>query len=83
MHASSVVQYTKPTVILKNDLVLLKFTFIFIHGCKWIFGVAATVIFTGKSLQKWLDGHRSTNKLALCNVILHNAATNRGWRLFH
>ena len=37
MHASSLVQYTKPTVILKNDLVLLMFTFIFIHGCKWIF----------------------------------------------
>ena len=52
MHASSLVQYTKPTVILKNDLIVLKFTFIFIRRYKWIFGVAAAVIFTGKSASE-------------------------------
>ena len=56
MHVPSLVQCTKPTVILKNDLVLLKLTFIFIRGCKWIFGVAAAVTFTGKSVASEMVG---------------------------
>ena len=37
------------TVGLKNQLVLLKFFFIFVCRCKWVLDVAAAVIFTGKS----------------------------------
>ena len=55
MHASSLVQYTKSTVILKNDLVL-KFTFIFTRGCKSIFSVVAAVIFNGKSASCFRNG---------------------------
>ena len=55
MHASSLVQ-SSAAVILKNDLVLLEFTFIFIHRCKWIFGVIAATIFTGKSASCFRNG---------------------------
>ena len=42
--------------ILKNYLVVLKFTFIFIRGCKSIFGVAAAVIFAVKLASCFRNG---------------------------
>ena len=42
------VQYTKSTVVLEDQLVLLKLAFVFVCRCKWVVDVATAVVFAGQ-----------------------------------
>ena len=68
--SSPVRVHTKSAVIVKNQLVLLKFSFIFVCRCKWILDVATAVMFTGK-LARRLGNSWVLGRLRVRNKNLH------------